>query len=350
MINVAVIGAGIGAQHVAAYACLSKHFSVLRVIDRKIKLASELAGKVGALASREISDALNDPDIHLIDICLPPHLHVEYTLESLAHGKHVVCEKPIATSLKDAYTLRLAAEKSGKQLYPVFQYRSGPPLRQLRALIEEGLAGRPLTAALETHWARGADYYAEPWRGTWTGEQGGAVLGHAIHSHDLLCHFFGAVKSLSAFTTTRANPIETEDCAAISFEMASGALATSSITLGAAHNESRLKFIFEHLTATSGKSPYSPGSDRWTFEARDMEMQPQMNEVLRDYENEQIGFKGFFAEIADDLSERPNAAVSVEDGIKSIELVTAIYHAARTGTRVSLPISESHPLYEGWIP
>jgi len=350
MINVAVIGAGIGAQHVAAYASLPQFFNVLRVIDRKPALAASLADTVGATASQSIEDALQDADIDLIDICLPPNLHVEYALKSLSHGKHVVCEKPIATSLQDADFLNVALQESGKKFYPVFQYRWGPPLQQLEALIEAGLTGEPQMAALETHWARGADYYEVPWRGTWAGEQGGAVLCHAIHSHDLLCHFFGPVKSLSAFVATRANPIETEDCAAISFEMKCGALATSNVTLGAAHNETRLKFVFEHLTAASGTDPYTPGSGDWTFQARNPSMQPKINEFLIEQPYENIGFKGFFAEIAKDIADEQSGAVTIQDGIASIDLVTAIYHAARTGTRVSVPLCNQHPLYKGWMP
>jgi predicted dehydrogenase len=55
-----------------------------------------------------------------------------------------------------------------------------------------------------------------PWRGTWAGEAGGAILGHAIHAHDLLCRYFGPVAQVQARLATRVNEIETEDCAAVS--------------------------------------------------------------------------------------------------------------------------------------
>jgi predicted dehydrogenase len=115
-------------------------------------------------------------------------------------------------------------------------------------------------ASLETHWNRASDYYAVPWRGTWAGESGGAILGHAIHAHDLLCRYFGPVAQCAGAACTRVNPIETEDCAAISMGFANGALATSSVTLGAARDETRLRFVFRDLTATSGTEPYAPAS------------------------------------------------------------------------------------------
>jgi predicted dehydrogenase len=62
-----------------------------------------------------------------------------------------------------------------------------------------------VVASLETHWNRGPDYYAVPWRGTWAGEAGGAILGHAIHAHDLLCRYFGPVAQVQAQLATRVN-------------------------------------------------------------------------------------------------------------------------------------------------
>ncbi|GFE49116.1 oxidoreductase [Roseobacter cerasinus] len=350
MIRVAILGAGIGAEHLDAYRRLTDHFTVAMIVDQDTGRAEALRASDDFTVTADIATALDDPGIDLIDICLPPHLHVPVTLQALAAGKDVICEKPLATSMADVDRIKEAAQAAKRKVYPVFQYRWGPSLAQLRALIAAGLAGQPQTAAVETHWSRGADYYAVPWRGTWAGEQGGAVLGHAIHNHDLLTHLMGPVAALSAFTTTRVNLIETEDCAAISFEMANGALATSSITLGAASDETRLRLVFEHLTATSGTAPYAPGADPWTFTARDPSQQAAIDAVLAQATAEPVGFEGFLTAIAQDQVSRPNSAVTLEEGAASVALVTAIYHAARTGTRVTLPITPDHPLYKGWQP
>lgn len=350
MINVAILGAGIGAQHLAALEQLGDAFRVVAVVDRDLDRIESIRGSGEFAALSDIHDVLDDPAIDLIDICLPPHLHVPTTLAALAAGKHVVCEKPLATSMRDVDLISEAAERAGKHVFPVFQYRWGPSLSQLRHLQREGLTGAVQTAALETHWSRGADYYAVPWRGTWEGERGGAVLGHAIHNHDLLTHFAGDIASVSAMTTTRVNPIETEDCAAICFGMTSGALCTSNITLGAATDETRLRIVFEHLTATSGTEPYAPGQDPWTFAARDPTLQPKVDAAVAAAPTEPTGFQGFFTEIAKALRSEPNTAVSLQDGAASIALVTAIYHAARSGERVHLPLRPDHSLYEGWQP
>lgn len=350
MIRVAILGAGIGREHLNAYRLLHNDFSVVLIVDQDENRAASLKDKDDFLVSKDINDALQNPSIDIIDICLPPHMHVPVALKALASGKHVICEKPIATSLQDVDRLKAETAKHRRKLYPVFQYRFGTPLAQFRRLIDEGVAGRPQIATVETHWSRDAAYYAVPWRGTWNGEQGGVVLSHAIHAHDLLTHFMGPVSAVSGFATTRVNPIETEDCAALSFEMGNGAIATSNITLGAARNETRLRFVFEHLTVTSGTAPYAPGTQAWGFEARSSEKQHIVDQIVAETPAEDTGFKGFLTEVAKDMSDTPNNAVTLQDGAASIALVTAIYDAVRRGTRVTLPLDFQHPLYKGWLP
>lgn len=350
MIRIAILGAGIGREHLAALRGLQDIFTVAAVVDRDAHRIEEIREGDSFSACTDIDQIMADPDIDVIDVCLPPHLHVPVTLQALKAGKHVICEKPLATAMADVDLITQAAEAAGKQVFPVFQYRWGPALAQLRHLMSSGLTGAVQTAALETHWFRGPDYYAMPWRGTWAGERGGAVLGHAIHNHDLLTHIAGNVAAVSAMTTTRVNDIETEDCAAICLQMTSGALCSSNITLGAATDETRLRFVFEHLTATSGTTPYAPGAAAWTFTARDPAMQAAVDTAVATAPDAPVGFAGFFAELGAALNGLPNTSVTLNDGAASVALVTAIYHAARTGTQVSLPLPSTHPLYTGWLP
>ena len=256
-VRVAILGAGIGENHVRALTTLPDRFAV-RVVCALEREQAVAALAPGARAETDIGAVLSDPSVDLVVNGLPPALHCPITLDALAAGKHVVCEKPMALSITDAVRMRDAAVAAGRVLAPVFQYRYGLGFRQLRHLIRTGLAGRPLTASLETHWNRGDAYYNVPWRGTWNREGGGAILSHAIHAHDLLTVAMGPVATVSAALATRANDIEVDDCGAIAFTLESGAVATSSITLGAADDSSRLRFCFSNLTAESGLAAYHP--------------------------------------------------------------------------------------------
>jgi predicted dehydrogenase len=345
MIRVAVLGGGIGAQHLAAYATLPE-FQVTMLVDHDQTRLDTLA--TGAIRAETDIDAALGSDVDIIDICLPPHLHAPITIAALKAGKNVICEKPLATSLAQIDAIRRAADAAKRQVFPVFQYRFGPALTQLQALRDAGLTGAPRAAALETHWNRGADYYAVPWRGTWAGEQGGAILGHAIHSHDLLRHFMAPITGVTARLGTLINPIETEDTAALIFDLAGGGMATSSVTLGSARDESRVRLVYEHLTATSDTVPYAPAEGAWQFVARDAAAQVAVDRVLAHTKPGLSGFPSFLSEVALSLSGQPNRAVTFEDGAASIALVTAIYHAHRTGQSVTLPLGPDHPLQHGW--
>ena len=160
----------------------------------------------------------------------------------------------------------------------------------------------------------------------------------------------GPGKRLTAYLTTRIKPIETEDCASILFELANGATATSSVTLGASTDETRIRLVFEHLTATSDTAPYAPGSGTWIFTARDPEKQADVDACIANAQAEPVGFKGFFAEVAKAIRNEPSQAVTFEDGAASVELVTAIYTAARTRAWVDLPLPPNAPERKGWQP
>jgi len=344
LLDVAVIGGGIGGEHINGYAQLPDRFRVTAVCDLNQDLAQNLAAQTGGRSTAEIDDVLADPDIDIVDICLPPAMHVPVAIRVLEAGKHAIVEKPVAGSLVEADRLVAAAAQSRGRVFPVFQYRYGKAFDQLAALRAAGLLGRPIAAAIETHWNRDKDYYASPWRGSWDHELGGVVLIHAIHAHDLLTQHFGAVAEVAAVLTTNANPVETEDCAAISLSMTDGALVTSSITLGAATDTTRMRLVYEHLTAESGTAPYAPATGDWHFTARNRDRQAEIDAILQDVPDGLVGFAGYFDAIADAIEGRPGREVTLADGLASIELASAIYQSDRSGQRVSLPVDRSLPI------
>ena len=98
----------------------------------------------------------------------------------------MICEKPLVGSLHEIDQIAAAEARPRGRIMPVFQYRFGNGLQKARRIIELGLAGKPYLATVETAWLRGAKYYSVPWRGRFETELGGALLTHAIHSHDIL--------------------------------------------------------------------------------------------------------------------------------------------------------------------
>ena len=218
--NVAIVGAGIGAEHAHAYQLCSSRWRIATMCDLDASRGEALAQANNAAFTSRFEAVLNDPEIDVVDICTPPHAHFEMMCQALAAGKHVICEKPLGTSLAQIDHLKELSLVQKTDVFPVFQYRYGPGMTQMRALLKTGLCGNCSAASLETHWCRDKVYYeAAPWRGTWAGEQGGAMVSHAIHIHDLLTCLLGPVASVYARLDTRVNAIETEDCAALPIKM-----------------------------------------------------------------------------------------------------------------------------------
>ena len=350
--NVAVIGCGIGRMHIAeGYARHPDKFRVVALCDLNVERLGEVANEFSIpRRTTSFDEVLRMEDVDIVDICTPPALHFPQALAGLAAGKQVVCEKPLVGSLAEIDQLAAAEAKARGRIMPIFQYRFGNGLQKAKRIVELGLAGKPYLATVETAWLRGAKYYAVPWRGRWETELGGALLTHAIHSHDILTFLMGEIASVFASVATRVNPIEVEDCAVASLVFGSGALGSLAATLGSHKEISRLRFCFEHVTFESSLGPYSPGDDPWQIIPASPEVEARIAGALDGWSFVPSRFEGLMARYREALEGLSPLPVGLADARRSLELITALYHSAETGIAVTLPIGASHPKYQGWRP
>ena len=350
-LRVALIGCGVGRAHALAYKALPDHFELVSICDLDTTKAETLALEVGAAGhTADFALLLRRDDIDVIDICTPPHLHVPMVTQTIQAGKHAICEKPIAASLKDVDALIALEQSSTKRIMPIFQYRFGHGLQKLALLKKHDLLGTAHVATVETHWRRGAWYYLPEWRGKWATELGGGLLGHAIHAHDMLSLVMGGVKSVYAKVATRVNPIEVEDCAAVTLEMRDGSLVSLSMTLGSPHEISRHRFAFANAVAESNTRPYTSSGDPWTFTGDTPELQHAIDAALASFQAQPEGYAGQFLRFHQALETGAALPVTLQDARDSLELVTAMYRSARTGKAVQLPIRSSDADYQSWLP
>jgi xylose dehydrogenase (NAD/NADP) len=138
-----ILGAARIAEHFVGPALSrSPHAAVRAVASRRPEAAQRLAATVGApRAYPDYQALLDDPDIDAIYIALPNALHAPWTLAALAAGKHVLCEKPLTTTLHDAEAIRSAARETGRVVAEAFMYRVHPQLAALVQRIREGAIG-----------------------------------------------------------------------------------------------------------------------------------------------------------------------------------------------------------------
>ncbi|MES2957049.1 MAG: Gfo/Idh/MocA family oxidoreductase [Pseudomonadota bacterium] len=351
-LRVAVIGLGVGKGHIQAYAEIPDLFELKAVCDLDADKARATAAEFGvAWHTASLAELLASDDIDVIDICTPPNTHLSLIEQALAAGKHVVCEKPLVGSLREADVVAAALRGARGQLFPIFQYRFGNGLQRLKHLQAKGLARHALITTMETHWRRDSDYYRIAWRGKWATEMGGVCLTQACHAHDILSYVHGPVKTVYAKLATRVNDIEGEDCAAITVELANGSLAVLSATLGAAVETSRLRFVFGDMTVESDSpEPYRPGKEPWRFVGKTAQVDAAIAAALADFQPMLESFAGQFARIHACITQGATTPVALDDARASLELITAIYYSAESATPQTLPIDPEHPRYASWVP
>ena len=153
-------------MHVGRYRRMKDRFTVVAVCDPDGgKVRAAVAERIG-VEVLTFDEAVARDDIDIVDICTPPAPPPRAVPRRAAAGKHVVCEKPLVGSLADVDELTEVGGDGPSRLMPVFQYRFGNGLQQVKALVDAGLAGRGYTSTVEVAWRRRADYYDVPVAGS----------------------------------------------------------------------------------------------------------------------------------------------------------------------------------------
>jgi hypothetical protein len=125
---------------------------------------------------------------------------------------------------------------------------------------------------------------------------------------------------------------------------------TASVTLGAAKESSRLKFVFEHLTAESSQFPYKPGAEPWTFSFTDKSVAQRVEASLAGWTPPLPGWRGQLVGTHEALVSGGPLPVGLDEARRSLELVTAWYRSSRTGQPEALPLPPDHPDRHSWLP
>lgn len=356
MLNVAIIGCGwVANWHVEdGFAPIPELFSVVACCDIDPERLREFAARqrIPRTSTRYV-DILAMPDIDVVVICTPPALHHDMILEALEAGKHVICEKPFASSLAQVDRIRDAERRSAARVMPIFQYRFGDGIARIRHAIQSGLAGKHYLSTVETAKRRGPDYYKVEWRGKFATELGGVLLTQAIHIHDLLLWLVGSASLVSCFKTTRVNPIEVEDCAVASLRLTDGSLASLSATLGSVRQVTRLRLCFENVTFEKqcfDEDSARPGNEPWVVIPKTSEIGAQLERKMSEVGPQKAWFARQYELFHAAIATGGPFPVTLDDARASIELITAMFQSDSSASAVSLPIGPGHPLYDGWIP
>jgi predicted dehydrogenase len=138
----------------------------------------------------------DDPRVHAVVIATPNRVHRELSLAAAAAGKHILCEKPLSLSTREAMDMYEAAEKAGVRHMTAFTYRFVPAMRYLKHLVEQGYVGRVLHFRAQRFQDWGRRYLG--WRQV-AAEAGTGELGDMLsHRLDFAHHLVGPIVRVSA--------------------------------------------------------------------------------------------------------------------------------------------------------
>lgn len=194
MVRVGVLGAGfMGGMHAQCYANVPG-VEVATIFGRTERRAVPLAEQLGAKATTDMSDILDDDSIDAISVCLPTPQHAEVTLAALERGKHVLCEKPLAMTAEEAQRIVDAAAQSDRVVMVAHVVRFWQEYVALAQIVEEGTLGRPIAgfASRRSPIPAWSDLFFHPEL------TGGAVIDLQVHDLDVLNWIFGTPRSVIA--------------------------------------------------------------------------------------------------------------------------------------------------------
>ena len=276
-------------------------------------------------AYRNFADLLANSAVQVVDICAPTHAHPELAIAALKAGKHVICEKPLARTTKEARQIADVAATAGRILMPAMCLRFWPEWVWLKQAIDTKAYGRVLAArfrrvAQPPAW--GQKFFLD-------GKlSGGALLDLHIHDTDFIQFCFG--RPLSVFSTGFSKVSGAIDHVVTQYQVASGASVSAegswAMTEGFGFQMSYTA-VFEHATADYD---IARGADALKLFEKGKEPRAlRLN-----------GQDGYFGELKYMLecvrSDTPPGTVTPQDGVSAVEICEAEERSVTSRTIIEL--------------
>jgi UDP-N-acetylglucosamine 3-dehydrogenase len=230
-LKVGVIGCGSIAKyrHLPEYK-LNKNVEIVAVCDIVAERAEKIAEEYGAKAFSDYKEVLKLEDIDAISVCLPNYLHAPVSIDALNAGKHVICEKPMATSKEEAEAMINAAKRNDKKLMIAHNQRFVASHQKAKEIIESGKLGK-IYSFKTTFGHPGPEGWSVDGAGSWFFNKEKAFIGAmgdlGVHKADLMRYLLGEFTEVGAFIETNAKQnTDVDDNAVCILRTESGIIGT----------------------------------------------------------------------------------------------------------------------------
>jgi len=339
-VRFALVGCGrIAQNHFAAIRKHADRCELVDVCDMDPGAREAAAEQTGAKGHQRLENLLETTNADAVIIAGPSGLHPRQAIDVARSGRHVITEKPMATRWQDGLAMVKACDDAGVYLFVVKQNRRNPTLQLLRRTIDAGRFGRIYMVNVNVFWTRPQSYYdSAAWRGTWEFD-GGAFMNQASHYVDLLDWLIGPVESVMAYTGTLARRIEVEDTGVAALKWRNGAMGSINVTMLTFRKnyEGSITILGEKGSARVGGVAVNEIS-HWDFDSEhpmDAEIKAASYETTSVYG---FGHPLYYDNVIKTLRGEASPETDGREGLRSLELLIAMYRSARDGRRINLPL------------
>lgn len=293
--------------------------------------------------ANEMMRMLGD-DVDIVCVLTESGRHAEHVIALAKYGKHILVEKPMALRLADAEAMVRACDEANVRLFVVKQNRYNLPIQKLRSAVESGRFGKMVMGTVRVRWSRPQAYYdQDAWRGTWRFD-GGVFANQASHHIDMLMWMLGEPVSVFAKTRTALVDIEVEDTGLAIITFKSGAIGMIEATTATrpADLEGSLSILGERGTVEVGGFAMNQIKS-WQFS----EPVPDDRNVIAEFSENPpdvygFGHRRYLESVVKSLHGQGGRLVDGLEGMRSLELIVAMYESAATGREVHLRFSPQY--------
>lgn len=344
----ALIGCGrIATNHVKAV--LNNQLEFIAACDilekniEKLLAEYELQNDTSIKRYTDYKKMVAENELDLISIATESGLHAEIALYCIEHGVHVIVEKPMAMSIKDADEIIRLSEEKHIKVTTCHQNRFNISVQEVRGALEAGRFGKISHGSIHVRWSRNKNYYTQaPWRGKWASD-GGALMNQCIHGIDLLRWMLGdEVEEVYGQTRQQFHDyLEVEDVGMAVVKFKNGAIGTIEGTTNVyPQNLEETLYIFgeKGTVKLGGKS--TNNIDVWEFadeNEKDKRNKGLKEETSNVYGN---GHISLFADMIQAIEHDRMPYVDARAARNALEIVLAIYKSQKTGLPVKLPLED----------
>jgi len=333
-LRVGIVGAGLQARRRASVFGESPDARLVIIAAAHIERAKRLADMMGCEATDDWKKVAQSENVDVVLVCTPPNMHAPISITAMEHGKHVLCEKPLARTIEEAREMVSVAQRSKVKLKCGFNHRHHPSITKAKELFDKGVVGE-LDFLRCRYGICGRPGYEKEWRANPEIVSGGHLMEQGIHGIDLFRWFAGDFSHAVGFTTTRYWKITPlEDNAFALFKTTRGQIASLHSSLTQWKN----LFSFE----VSGHEGYirvsglggSYGTERIAVGRRTFS--EPFREDVTEFRGEDRSWHEEFKEFTTSITENREPIGNGSDGLEALKLVFAIYQSATTGAAVDL--------------